>query len=474
MEGFDGRILVVDDEEWILKYMEQVLEEDGVQPYFASSAEQGLETVQRYEIDVVLCDIRLHQTNGIEFLQRVRDTNDPPEVIMMTGYASIDGAVEAMRYDAFDYITKPLDIERVRSAVRRALDRHGLHKEIRRLRAQMLSAYGDERFVVFSKAMKRTLSIVNSVSTTDTTVLIEGESGTGKEIIARTIHRRSPRSTGPFIPVNCGALPDSLLESELFGYQKGAFTGATSARKGLFESAGGGTIFLDEIGELSYSVQATLLRVLQESEIRRLGSASTTTIDVRVIAATNKSLATLVKLGEFREDLYYRLRVVPIHVPPLRERIDDVLPLARYFMDEYSKRFGKSFRVIAPDAANFLVNYSWPGNVRELENLIHGIIALFDGYTLTMEKINSLTRTFDQSDSPGESPSVVSMRESESVPGSLVDSREDAERNMIIEALRSNDGHQIDTANRLGISRTSLWRKMKKYGLSPQEIDPHA
>lgn len=470
MEELDVRILIVDDEEWILRYMREILEDTEAHLHFAMSADEGLNLIRRYDIDLILCDVHLRGLNGIEFLQQIRTGHDPPEVIMMTGFGSIDGAVDAMRHEAFDYLTKPLDKERVVSTVRRALDRRALVQEVRTLRTQMLASHGDQRLVVVSSTMKDTMALVVSASVTDTTVLIEGESGTGKEIIARTIHRYSPRSNGPFIPVNCGALPETLLESELFGYRKGAFTGAATDRKGLFESAEGGTILLDEVGELPLPVQTSLLRVLQEREIRRVGDTSTRTIDVRFIAATNRSLRERVDTGRFREDLYYRFRVVPIFVPPLRERTDDILPLVRYFLDEYGRRYGKTFRAIEPEAAQFLLSYSWPGNVRELENLVHGVVALFEGDYLTRKQINGLLQTQRKLDSPAESNgSHLAERISHGATDSLADDRNNAESNAIEEALQASGGKQSRAAERLGISRTSLWRKMKKYGIDPNE-----
>ncbi|MCK4517082.1 MAG: sigma-54-dependent Fis family transcriptional regulator, partial [Spirochaetaceae bacterium] len=350
--------------------------------------------------------------------------------------------------------------DRVLNAVRLGLDRRRLEREVRSLRVQMLAAHGDERLVVVSLAMQRTMAVVDAVAGTDTMVLIEGSSGTGKEIIARSIHRQSQRAAGPFVPVNCGALPESLLESELFGYEKGAFTGATQTRAGLFESANGGTLLLDEIGELPLNLQATLLRVLQESEIRRVGGTRSQPIDVRIIVATNRDLGQMVANGEFREDLYYRLRVVPIRVPALRDRPEDIIPLATHFMDVFGRRLGKPFHGIDEDAARYLVRHEWKGNVRELENLIHGIIALYPPGSLSLSQIQTLS-----TNGPGQ-PTGDQWPLPNPTVETLARGRGEAERTAILAALREHDGHQGRAAASLGISRTSLWRKMTKYQIS--------
>ncbi|MCG8480002.1 MAG: sigma-54 dependent transcriptional regulator, partial [Spirochaetales bacterium] len=381
-------------------------------------------------------------------------------VLVISGFAAIDDAVEAIKRGACDYLVKPLETVRVFNAVRLATERRNLKRENRRLRMRMLKAYGDERLVVASPAMQSTMAIVDAVSNTDTSVLIEGESGTGKEIIAKSIHRRSRRSDEPLVPVNCGALPESLLESELFGYEKGAFTGAHHAKVGLFEAAHGGTILLDEIGELPLNLQSSLLRVLQENEIRRLGGTKSLKIDVRVIAVTNRNLVRMVRDGQFREDLYYRLRIVPIRVPALRERTEDIIPLTKYFLDHYGRAIGKEFHGIDEDAGRFLVRNEWRGNVRELENLIHAVVVLSPSGSLTLSQIAAVVTMGRDTTAP------ATIDDAPDEFTTLIKERSDAERRSIVEALKRHDGHQSRAAQFLGISRTSLWRKMKKYRIS--------
>ena len=451
------KLLVIDDDPWVRKYLAEVLESTGYQVDTAADGLEGLERLSHLEYDLVLSDVRMARMDGLEFLRRVRDDPDSPDVIMISGYATVDDAVASIKEGALDYITKPFEQDRVLNAVRLGLDRRRLEREVRSLRAQMLAAHGDARLVVVSPAMQRTMAVVEAVAQTDTMVLIEGSSGTGKEVIARSIHRQSQRAAGPFVPVDCGALPESLLESELFGYEKGAFTGATQTKVGLFESANGGTLLLDEIGELPLNLQATLLRVLQESEIRRVGGTRSHPIDVRIIAATNRDLEQMVEDGDFRKDLYYRLRVVPIRVPDLRDRPADIIPLATHFMDVLGRRLGKTFRGIDEDAARYLVRHEWRGNVRELENLIHGIIALYPPGSLSLSQIETLSTSGPTARS-SEQPLQAGP-----ASATLASGRGDAERTAILAALRENNGHQSRAADSLGISRTSLWRKMKKY-----------
>lgn len=463
------RLVVVDDDEWVRNYVKQLLQTEGYTVNDCRSGEEALEQLQRYDYDLVVTDVRMAEIDGIELLKRAREIEDPPEVIVMSGYATIDSAVEAIKQGAFDYIVKPLEEDRVINAVRLGVERRGLKLENRALRRRMLSAYGDERFVAVSPAMRDTMSVVDVVGNTDTTVLIEGESGTGKEIVAKSIHRRSARAAGPFVPVNCGALPESLLESELFGYDKGAFTGAASAKVGLFESANGGTLLLDEIGEMPLSLQAALLRVLQEGEIRRLGSTRRVGIDVRILASTNRKLNEMVREGTFREDLYYRLRVVPIYVPPLRERPEDIIPLTLYFLGHYGRVLGKEFRGVDDDAVQLLMRHRWPGNVRELENLVHAIVALYPSGNLALHQIMAVARI--EVDHPTASDQLYTNA---AATPRVVDritlsaDRLEAERKAIITALNDHNGHQGRAAEALGISRTSLWRKMKKHAIAGQ------
>lgn len=458
--------MVIDDDQWVRKYLTELLKSKGYQVDTAADGLVGLERLKRFDYDLVLSDVCMEYMDGLEFLRRVKDVPDSPDIIMISGYATIDDAVASIKEGALDYITKPFNQDRVLNAICLGLDRRRLTREVRSLRAQMLAIHGDERFVIVSPTMQRTMAVVELVAKTDSIVLIEGPSGTGKELIARSIHKQSQRAVGPFVPVNCGALPESLLESELFGYEKGAFTGAIETKAGLFESANGGTLLLDEIGDLPLNLQVALLRVLQESEIRKVGGTRNLPIDVRFIAATNRDLGQMVDDGDFREDLYYRLHVVPIRVPALRDRPEDIIPLTMHFMEVFGRRLGKTFHGIDEDAARYLVRHEWRGNIRELENLIHGIITLYPPGSLSLSQIQTLStsglglRTGTNTDKPG-------AGERPFQPGSttttLAHDRGEAERAAILTALKENDGHQGHAADSLGISRTSLWRKMKKY-----------
>ncbi len=459
-----SRLIVVDDDEWIRDYLVQLLSDEGYQVDSCSSGEEGIERIRRFEYDLVLTDVKMDKIDGIALLEMAKQTEDPPEVLVVSGFAAIEDAVRAIKKGACDYLVKPLDGDRVINAVRLATERRSLKRENRRLRMRMHNSYGDDRLVVVSPAMQKTMVIVDAVSNADTAVLIEGDSGTGKEIIAKSIHRRSARANGPFIPINCGALPESLLESELFGYDKGAFTGATQAKVGLFEAAHGGTILLDEIGELPLNLQASLLRVLQESEIRRIGGTKNLDIDVRIIASTNRNLSRMVRDGSFREDLYYRLRVVPIRVPPLRERPEDIIPLTMYFLDHYGRLLGKEFTGLDEEVVRFLGQREWRGNVRELENLIHAAVTLYPPGNLTLGQIIAIVEMNRDTHAPATPQAAPEDEDQEAT--TLLRDRDDAERKSIVDALERCRGHQGHAAELLGISRTSLWRKMKKYRIN--------
>lgn len=461
------RILIVDDDEWTCDFLRAVLEDEQRDVDVTLTFAGAVERIGHKEYDIILCDVQLHQDTGIELLRRTRGTDDPPEVIMITGYGSIDGAVEAVKEGAFDYLSKPIESNRVLQTVAHALERRSLSLEVKRLRSLMLAAYGDERLVAFSEQMKRVMATVDTVAQTEAPILIEGESGTGKELVARAIHQRSARRDGPFVPVNCAALPESLLESELFGYVKGAFTGAHQEKKGLFESAHGGTILLDEIGELPLALQSALLRVLQDGEIRKVGSTRTLNSNARVIASTNRSLRSMVSDGTFREDLFYRLQIVPIIVPPLRMRPDDILPLTHLFLYDFSRRLNKSFQHVATDAGAFLLQHTWPGNVRELENLIHGIVALWDDETFAYHHIEALMTMRGAHIAPAVSPKRDIPDETPSNHDRLADQQNHAERTVIQETLHQNQGQMAKTAEALGISRSSLWRRLKKHDIRP-------
>ncbi len=344
----------------------------------AATGDAAIEKIQKNDFDVVITDLKLDKISGMEVLSATKTQNPQTEVIMLTGYGSIETAVAAMKAGAIDYLTKPIDTEELMLALERAQERQQLKSEVARLRSVVEKElkFDPGNIVASSESMRQVLEMVARVAPTDATVLVQGESGTGKELIARALHQNSPRKDGPFIPINCGALPENLLESELFGHVKGAFTGAHQNKKGLFEEADGGTLFLDEIGEMMPSTQVKLLRVLQDSEVRRVGANTSVKVDVRVVAATNQKLQQRVKENGFREDLYYRLQVIPIFLPPLRERTEEILPLVNHYLHVIADKMSKPVKGLAPGAAKALQEYSWPGNIRELINAVERAVIL--------------------------------------------------------------------------------------------------
>ena len=371
-----GYILIVEDEQDMLYGLRKILSNQGHKVEIAGSGSAGLEKVQKYNFDIVVTDLRMPDVDGMELLRKVKELHSDTIVIVITGYGTVENAVEAMKLGAYDYITKPFDTEHLRIVVQKAMKQISLTNENRYLKQQIKEAKDFQNIIGESCKMYDVFKIADKVARTDTTVLLLGESGTGKELIARYIHYNSQRKNGVFIPVNCGALTETLLESELFGHEKGSFTGAISSKRGLIEIASGGTFFFDEIGDVSPAVQGKLLRVLQEREFMRVGGIDTITADIRLIAATNKNLEKCLKEGTFREDLYYRLNVVSIRLPTLRERKDDIPLLAQFFLKRFSKKMRKNISEIPRDVLEVLMEYDWPGNVRELENVIERAVVL--------------------------------------------------------------------------------------------------
>jgi DNA-binding NtrC family response regulator len=396
------------------------------------------------------------EVSGLDVLREARALRPEAGVILLTGHGTIESAVEAMRLGAFDYVTKPFESSELLHRVQNALAHHQLVNEVRLLRQQIREQRGFGRLVGRSPQIQRVIEMISRVAGTDTTILIEGESGTGKELVARAIHAESPRADRPFVAINCGALPETLLESEMFGHVKGAFTGATATKKGLFEEADRGTLFLDEIGDTSAAIQIKLLRVLQEREIRRVGSNAPIKIDVRVLAASHRSLEELVKEGRFREDLLYRLNVVTIPVPPLRERREDIPLLAAHFLEGAAKRLGKPVPTLSQEAMNLLLEYPWPGNVRQLENAIERAVLLATRETIF----------------PGDFPPSL-LRAAKtgepSVPPAKPMRLEEVEREHILSTLEAFGWNQARAAEVLGIGRNTLWRKLKEYGIQSPE-----
>ena len=447
-----GSLLLVDDDRQVLYAMADWLRTQGYQVDTAAGRAEALAAVDRRNYEVALVDIRLGDGDGFEVLQHCRQHRPSTTVIMITGYGTVESAIEAIRAGAFDFLTKPLIDEELEMAIQRAIDQRKVLEENKHLKAQLDLRYGIANIVGTDHRMVRVFDMLQAVADTKATVLITGESGTGKSLIARAIHRASSRRNKPFVEVACGALPETLLESELFGHVEGSFTGATSDKIGKFELAHGGTIFLDEINTASPGLQVKLLRAIQEREFERVGGTETITLDVRFILATNFDLRASVEDGTFRKDLFYRVNVVPIHMPPLRERVGDIPLLAEHFLHLYAKQNRKNVATISPDAMMRLKQYAWPGNVRELENAIETAVVLCHGEAIAPEDLPS---------------SITSTGESCALP--LKDALVAAEREIIEKALKLNNGRRQPTAAMLGIDRTTLFKKMRIHGLLGDE-----
>jgi two-component system response regulator AtoC len=446
-----SRVLVIDDEPGLRQSLGLLLGDAGYTVMAEADGRRGLERALAEPFDLVLCDVRMPQLSGIEFLRAYRDRGGTALVIMMSAYGGEDAALAAMKEGAYDYIPKPFRPDEVVLALRKAEERERLRRTVAGLRAQLDSGPDARALIVSSPAMQAAMDVVARVAEHKTTVLITGESGTGKEVIARAIHRASPRAGAAFIGINCAAIPENLLESELFGHVRGAFTGATSEKTGLFEQASGGTLLLDEIGELPLGLQAKLLRVLQEGEVRRVGDTRDRAIDVRLLAATARDLPADVRAGRFREDLFYRLHVVAIHLPPLRARREDVAPLARLFAARLSSRFAVPV-TLSEAAIAWLEAQPWPGNVRELENAIERAAVL------------SGKRELDPGDFDAR---PLAPRDSAATVGkvTLPDAVAEAERAAIRAALEASGGNRRAAAKRLGVSLRTLFYKIQRYGL---------
>jgi two-component system, NtrC family, response regulator len=448
-------VLVVDDEKNYLIVLEELLEEEGYQVLTASSGAEALEIIANTLVDTVLSDIKMPGMSGIGLLEQITAMDPDLPVILMTAYAEVDQAVDAMKKGALDHIQKPFDNTEVKRAVARGVERRSLVRNIRHLESELGSAWGN--IIGGSKAMEKVFSIMKRVADTPTTVLIAGESGTGKELIARGLHRGSSRTHAPFVSINCAAVPENLLESELFGYEKGAFTGAVSLKQGKFEFADGGTLFLDEVGDMTLSLQIKLLRVLQEQEFQRVGGNKDIKVSVRIIAASNKDLKEEVEAGRFREDLFFRLNVVRIDVPPLRDRRSDIPILVAHFMTKFGEKLSRPVLEVDPEVMTALFRYSWPGNVRELENVIERALVLCKGKTIIAGDLPPEIR---------ESPEIEEGLDMMiSWEKSLAETVDAVEERMIRQALKRAGNVQAKAAKMLGVSRSNLQYKMKKYGL---------
>ncbi|MBN1976533.1 MAG: sigma-54-dependent Fis family transcriptional regulator [Anaerolineae bacterium] len=453
-------VLVIDDDKMIRSFLETLLGEDGYEVLLAATGAEGEATLRAKPVDIVLLDLMLPDEDGISVLRKIKQEEPNVQVIVLTAFGAVESAVEAMRLGAYDYIDKPSDVSKLKLVIKRALDELTMRREIERLRQQS-GAYGHGWIVGESKEMRRIAQLVAKVAQGNATVLIQGESGTGKEIIARAIHHQSQRADKPFTVINCAAIPADLLESELFGFEAGAFTGAQRRKKGLLEVADRGTLFLDEIGEMKPETQAKILRVLETRTLRRVGGTSDIKVDVRFIAATNRDLRTAVREGAFREDLYYRLQVMVIDLPPLRERMEDLELFVSTFIDEFNQAMGKNVTGVSREALAQMKRYHWPGNIRELRNVIERGLVLCDGREIQLGYLPA--ELCDGAITPGGLRAPYADL-SEGV--SLEDMVSRLERRLIEEALSKTQGNQTEAAELLAISRDQLRYRMEKYGLS--------
>jgi len=446
-------ILVVDDEPLQREILKTILDDSGYETYTAASGEEALKTLKKYHPDVLLTDLKMEGMDGIELIESIPLDSHTPTMIIMTAHGTITSAVEAIKKGAFDYLTKPLNKDSLLLTVKRAVERSELMKENRQLHKELFDRFRMEGIVGKSKKMKEAVDIMKKISPSPATVLIIGESGTGKELIARAIHYNSPRRTKPFTALNCAAIPANLFESELFGYEPGAFTGASSRRIGIIEATNGGTLLLDEIGDLPQMMQSKLLRVLQDREIRRLGGKDAIKIDVRVITATNKDLEKELIKGSFREDLYYRLKVVTIELPPLRGRKEDIPDLSSFFVNKYNAEFGKRVRNIEPAAIQSLSEYNWPGNIRQLESVIERAVLMSDASTITLKDIKSELRI----------PQPVSTNFFDFPDEGI--NFEDLEKDLLKKAMTKTNGVVAKAAKLLGMSYKTFWYRWEKLNM---------
>jgi len=466
------RILVVDDEYLIRWSLQQELGKDGYDVSVAEDGEEALRVFREGAPDLVLLDVQLPGIGGLEVLERVKAAEPDVVVIMITAYGMVDTAVAAMKAGAYDYLNKPFNLEAVKLSIRKGLEARHLRGEVQRLRQEQRTRFSLDRVVARSEAMRSVLDLVSRISSSGaSTVLLQGESGTGKDLVAKALHYTGARAERPFMAINCASLPEHLLESELFGHERGAYTDAKGTKKGLFELADGGTIFLDEIAEMRLDLQAKLLRVIEEKSFRRIGGVKDIQVDVRIVAASNKDLEEERRGGRFRDDLFYRLKVVPILLPPLRRRPDDILPLAEFYLRQFNAEFGKQIAGLAPETERALLGYSWPGNVRELKNVLERAVLLLPGAVveaadLPPEILGAGAEAAPPAAVDGAPVPAVPAAPAEGFalpPGGL--SLEKLEDNLVRQALEQTRGNQTKASQLLGISRDSLRYRMRKMGL---------
>jgi len=450
-------ILIIDDEPGLRQTVSLILAEEGYQVHTASDGEEGLARARELDPDLILCDVRMPRLPGLEFLDRYRAENGRAMVVVMTAYGGLELAIEAMKRGAYDYLPKPFSPDQLVLTLKKAQEREALRSEVKRLREEVQIERRYREIIAKAPAMTRALEVAFKVARHPSPVLITGESGTGKELVARLIHAESDHADGPFVPLNCGAIPENLLESEMFGYVKGAFTGADRDKQGLFEAASGGTLFLDEIGEMAATLQVKLLRVLQEGQVRRVGDTRVRSVDVRLVSATNKNLEERTRLGEFRNDLFYRIAVVPIHLVPLRQRKEEIPLLVRHFVEQNNRRLRTQIAGPDPEAMQYLLNYAWPGNVRELENTIERALVLSEGPRITHVDLP-----------PNVTSPVAPLDGVEGLPDdelSVKKHGEVLERRLIRMALERTGGNKTRAAELLELSSRALLYKIREYGL---------
>jgi two-component system response regulator PilR (NtrC family) len=453
-----NRLLIVDDEASLVDFLSLLFQGEGYDVATARSVEEARKSLERASFDLVLCDILMPDGNGLDLLREIKSNNGAgPQVIMMTAYTSTKSAIEAMKLGATDYVSKPFDVEELKIVAQKALERAELAEENIYLRRELEQKYTFNNIIGKSGRMQAIFSLIERIARTASTVLVHGESGTGKELIARAIHFSSPRSSRRFLSINCGAMPENLLESELFGHERGAFTGAVRDKKGLFQEADRGTLFLDEIGEMTPTMQVKLLRALQEKVVRKVGGTEEESIDVRIITATNQDLEARLQTGEFREDLYYRINVLPIHLPPLRQRREDVPLLVEFFLQKYCGQMEMPLRQISIEAMHILEGYDWPGNVRELENLIERVLALSHAETITTRDLPVHLLTNRRTN-----PDLVQLPEEGLDLEAYLES---IRTQLMIQALERTDGVQTQAAELLGMSFRSFRYYAKKAGI---------
>ncbi|TAN42815.1 MAG: sigma-54-dependent Fis family transcriptional regulator [Nitrospirae bacterium] len=456
---FQSKILVIDDEKFITWSLKQHLEKEGYEVITADSAEQGMEFFKTEAPGIIILDINLPGMSGLDMLETLRNINKEVIVIMITAHGDIETAVSAMRLGIFDFVEKPFDLNRISVLIKKSLETLNLKREVSYLRGEQYDKYSFDNIIGVSKPMRDMIGLAKKVAESDAnTVLIQGESGTGKNLIARAIHYYSARASKPFVEVTATAIPETLIESELFGYEKGAFTDAKAAKSGLFEHANEGTIYLDEIGDIKPATQAKLLRVIEDKAFKRIGGLKDINVNLRVIAATNVDLENAVKEGNFRMDLFYRLKVIPIFIPPLRERKEDIIPLAMHYIKVFSKEFKKTLKGISPDAEKLLITYPWYGNARELKNVIERICILENTDIIYPEHI-----PVEIVDSMAQPPAAQKLSSINIPPEGI--SLKNVERDLIAQAIEIVEGNQTRAARLLGISRDALRYKMQKFGL---------